>query len=160
MNGSPDRRRSRAPRVSGALVLALGLLEVACGLGRPTGPAAVAWDRDTCERCAMAIGDRRFAAQIRSGASGEVHRFDDLGCASLWLDEHRDGVGGRPEVWVRDLRGERWLDATASTYAAGLRSPMSYGFGASPEPVEGGTRWDEVRGQIREIESERRRRGR
>jgi hypothetical protein len=160
MNRSPDPRRSRAPRVSGALVLALGLLEVACGWGNATGPVEIVWDRDTCERCAMAIGDRRFAAQIRSGASGEVHKFDDLGCASLWLDEHRDGVGDRLEAWVRDLRGERWLDATASTYAPGLHTPMSYGFGATPEPVEGGIRWDEVRGRIREIESERRRRGR
>jgi nitrous oxide reductase accessory protein NosL len=160
MNGPPDRRRSRAPRLSGALVLALGLIEAACGRGSATGPAEVVWDRDTCERCAMAIGDRRFAAQIRSGASGEAHRFDDLGCASLWLDEHRAGVEDRPEAWVRDLRGERWLDATAAYYAPGLRSPMSYGFGASPEPVEGGIRWDEVRVRIREIENERRRRGR
>ena len=160
MNRSPDPRRSRAPRVSGALVLALGLLEVACGRGSATGPVEIVWDRDTCERCAMAIGDRRFAAQIRSGASGEVHKFDDLGCASLWLDEHRDGVGDRPEAWVRDLRGERWLDATASTYAPGLRTPMSYGFGASPEPVEGGIAWSEVRERIRDIESARRSPGR
>ena len=160
MDGRHDLRRSRVPRVSGALVLALGLLEAACGRGTATGPAEVAWDRDTCERCAMAIGDRRFAAQIRSGASGEIHKFDDLGCASLWLDEHRREAGDRREVWVRDLRGERWLDATASTYAPGLRTPMSYGFGASPESVEGGIAWSEVRERIREIESARRSPGR
>jgi hypothetical protein len=161
MNASSDWRRSCAPRVSGAVILALGLLEVACGRGSATGPAELAWDRDTCERCAMAIGDRRFAAQIRSGASGEVHKFDDLGCASLWLDEHhRRDAGVRREVWVRDTRGERWLDATVSYYSPGLRTPMSYGFGASPDPVAGGIAWSEVRERIREIESARRSPGR
>ncbi len=160
MDRLPASSGFRVPRGHRALLLALALFGAACGRGAATGPAEVAWDRDTCERCAMAIGDRRFAAQIRSGASGEVHKFDDLGCASLWLDEHGREAGDRPEIWVRDLRGERWVDATAAHYTRGLRTPMNFGFGASAEPVDGGSGWSEVRERVREMERARRSPGR
>ena len=153
-------RRGRARSVSARRLLALGLLVAACGPGKATGPVEVAWDRDSCERCFMAISDPRFAAQIRSGASVGVTQFDDLGCASLWLDEHRHEAGDRLEVWVRDLRGERWLDATAARYVPGVRTPMNYGFGASAEPVEGALDWAEVRERIREVDGARRSPGR
>jgi ABC-2 type transport system permease protein len=61
------------------------------------GMARIVWDRDTCARCGMAIGDRRFAAQLRGGPQDEVVKFDDIGCATSWCVEK---VAGRP--WIND----------------------------------------------------------
>jgi len=55
-----------------------------------TGPVDVRWDRETCERCAMAVGDRYSASQVRGAPAGQstrVYTFDDIGCAVIWLDE-------------------------------------------------------------------------
>lgn len=119
--------------LAGFLVLA-GALLLACG--EPDhGPVAIHWDRDTCERCQMAISDPRFAVEVRARAGERVHRFDDLGCALAWLDQHPSAAGARPaELWVRHLEGERWLDAFSAAYRAGRKSPMGYGFGALADP--------------------------
>ena len=108
------------------LLLLLVLLS-GCGGDPATGPGPVAWDRDTCERCNMAIGDRRFAAQVRGGADHRVHRFDDLGCALLWIDEEKEEP---EEIWVRDLDGASWLAAEEAHYVPVDTTPMDYGFGA------------------------------
>jgi copper chaperone NosL len=124
----------------------------ACRAAAVDEPAPVHWDRDICERCDMAIGDRRFAAQIRYGT--EVHRFDDFGCALLWQAEH-------PSVtptgfWVRNVDEDEWLKARSVHYRAGYTTPMGYGFGAMREAHAGDETFDEVQGRIGEIERERR----
>ena len=124
----PIHRRAR--------IFAAACLLLACCSSEPTsGPGQVTWDRDVCERCSMVIGDRRFAAQVRAVDAGRLHRFDDLGCALLWLAEQGESVGGseatpRPEIWVRDAAGEEWIDGRAAGFAAGFQSPMGYGFAA------------------------------
>lgn len=105
----------------------------------------------------MAIGDRRFAAQIRYGS--EVHLFDDFGCALLWREEHT--AGAPTAFWVRDATdGTGWLDARTAHYRAGYPTPMGYGFGAVAEPGAQDASFDEVRQRIRAIESRRRADGR
>lgn len=137
------------------LLLAGGVL-LACG--EPAhGPEAIHWDRDTCERCQMAVSDRRFAAEIRLRPGERIHRFDDLGCALAWLDEQPAEAGAPPaEIWVRDLEGERWLDAFEASYRAGQNSPMGYGFGALARPDPAALPLDQVQQRIREREHERR----
>jgi len=135
-----------------ALVL-LGL--AACSPARETGPAEIVWDRDTCERCLMAISEPRFAAQVRDH-DHRVHRFDDLGCALLWLD----GQAAAPqplEIWVGNPEADGWLDARSTAYRTVPHTPMSYGFGVAAEGTEG-LHWAEMTTEIQERESERRER--
>jgi nitrous oxide reductase accessory protein NosL len=136
----------------------------ACQPNATTGPGEIAWDRDTCERCAMAIGDRRFAAQVRDSRGGRLHFFDDLGCALGWIADNEpeadlSASGVLPELWVRDGAGERWIDARTARFTGGHQTPMGYGFGAaSGDPARGST-LHEVATLLIEREDERRQPG-
>lgn len=103
----------------------------------------------------MGISDRRYAAQVRLAGDRRAHVFDDLGCALLWLDDA--GVDGETssEIWVRDPRGERWIDARDTLFSEGLGTPMSYGFGTTAATTEG-LRIAQVQDRVRELERERR----
>jgi len=107
------------------------------------GMARIVWDRDTCARCGMAIGDRRFAAQLRGGPQDEVVKFDDIGCATSWCVEK---VAGRPwindpatRLWVAEFegKGRRWLPAREAHYVVGPNSPMGYNQAAHAQPRDG-----------------------
>ena len=102
----------------------------ACSQEPATGPAEVRWDREVCAHCSMSIGDARFAAQVRGGPGGKVYKFDDIGCAMVWLDDKpwKDDAG--TEIWVADYENSGWLDARAAKYQLVLHSPMGYGLGA------------------------------
>lgn len=125
--------------------LASALL-AACGKDAgtwPEGMAAIVWDRDTCARCAMAISDRRFAAQIRGGDKRAAFKFDDIGCAVTWCTEK---MGQHPwmadpatRFWVADFhsQGTRWLDARQAHYIGGPNSPMGYNLAAVPAAASG-----------------------
>ncbi|MFQ5415945.1 MAG: protein NosL [Myxococcota bacterium] len=116
-------------------ILAFAAL-AACQPNASTGPGEVAWDRDSCERCAMAIGDKRFATQVRDSREGHLHFFDDLGCAVLWIADHEPEADlsaseAPPELWVRDAAGERWIDARTARFSGNHQTPMGYGFGTA-----------------------------
>jgi hypothetical protein len=132
------------------------VLALLSACGEPaTGPVAIGWDRDVCDRCGMTLSDRRFGAQLRLADTRGAHRFDDLGCALVWLDEQ---ASDEPpvELWVRDLGGEQWLDAAGAAYRDGQQSPMGYGFGAVTQASDETLRLDEVRLRVLETERERR----
>lgn len=133
-------------------LLVLLLLVTGCERGVTTGPVAPSWDRDPCEHCRMTLSDRRFATQIRSASDAVVHHFDDPGCAALW-----SGEAGSPddEIWVRDAKGDRWLDARSARFDTGYTTPMGYGYGATGEG-EGDLDWATVAQQVQERERERR----
>jgi hypothetical protein len=132
----------------------------ACSREHATGPAPMAWDRDTCERCNMVIGDRRFATEVRTGHDQRLHKFDDPGCALLWLEVNRSGAGERAEIWVRDPRGERWIDARTARFAGGRETPMEYGFGTVDGAPPDALGLEEIGERIAEMERERRSRRR
>lgn len=131
-------------------------LQVACGGDAKTGPEEVSWDRDACERCQMALSDRRFAAQIRLADTLEVVMFDELGCAVNWIEEQQLSHDEVAEVWVRDAQGEGWLDARAVYYRPGQKTPMNFGFVAQREHEEGVVSFQEAREAILKQEHERR----
>ena len=115
------------------------LLLSACSQQEPGGPAEVRWDRETCVHCSMAIGDRRYAAQVRGGAAGEktkLYKFDDIGCAIIWLKDHPWKDDAATEIWVKDHRNGEWIDARKASYVKGKISPMNYGLGAQAEGIE------------------------
>lgn len=149
MRSGDLRSRRRASSWAGGI---LALAFAGCSVEPPLGPGTIHWDRDTCEHCMMAIGDPHYAAQIRD-AKGVLHRFDDFGCAVVWLDTQRDS--DPPLGWWVGSRANGWLDATTAGFVDGEKSPMGYGFRAV-ENGEAGLGLDEVRARIREREDARR----
>ncbi len=137
-------------------VLTLLLLLAGCSSEPDTGPAEVKWDRDNCERCRMVLSDPHFAAEVRyfpEGKRSKVAKFDDIGCAALWLQEQpwKDEI--KSELWVADHRTKEWIDATSATYVSRNTTPMEYGLGAQSEPAEGGLNFEQAKLRIAEVEA-------
>ena len=135
-----------------ACVAWLLLSVAACGGDPDAGPGRVVWDRDTCEQCSMAISDRSFAVQVR--VDGRLHRFDDPGCAVLWLKDR--GPAEPDEVWVGALDAEGWLDARKARFVEAAHTPMGYGYGARAAGPETGIDFEALRVAIAQREDERR----
>ena len=92
-------------------------------------PAEVAWDRDVCISCRMALSDNRYSAQIVD-AKGKAYLFDDIGCAILWAQKRDDMEGAR--YWVNDKETTEWIDASLANWTFGDKNtPMGYGFSAT-----------------------------
>jgi len=139
----------------GFLTLLLACLLCGCSTGDATGPGEVRWDRETCTRCGMAIGDRYGAAQVRGGPAGELtrlYRFDDIGCAVVWLDDQPWADDPRTGIWVTDHRDGRWIDARQASYVTGIRTSMGYGLGAQRVAAVNGMDFASARYYIHGIE--------
>ena len=171
---------AHAGRVVG--VLATLVLIAACSKEPETGPGEVRWDQETCARCIMAISDPNYAAQIRytppvagtqgtqgatkdAQAASEVahkktdakpglYKFDDIGCAVIWLDRQswKDSPG--VELWVTDYQSGDWIDATTASYIKGRRTPMAYGLGASKRHDPGTMSFAEAKAHIMAVEEQ------
>ena len=126
-----------------------------CGGDPGAGPVEVKWDRDACERCRMVLSDRRHAAQVRftdPGGRSRVMKFDDLGCAIIWLEDKPWKEAASTEVWVNDHRDGRWIDARTAYFLGGQLTPMEYGLGAQDTPLEGAMRYTDARTHVLAIE--------
>jgi hypothetical protein len=88
------------------------------------------WDRDMCERCKMAISERKYAFEIIDPKSGKAYKFDDIGCGILWLDEEKIPWKDKAIMWVTDAKTGKWIDAKKALYTDDSITPMAYGFGA------------------------------
>ena len=137
-------------------VAALLFVLSACSGDPGTGPAEVKWDRDTCARCNMVLSDRRHAAQVRyrpaDGSRGQLKKFDDLGCAVLWLDQQPWREQSGVEIWVNDSHSGEWIDARSAHYKPGSLTPMQYGLGAQPKAGPGTLDFTQAREHIYEVE--------
>lgn len=129
------------------LVLFAALL-AACHPEPQTGPVEVKWDRDTCARCSMALSDKRFAAQVRGGPKHLAFKFDDFGCAVVWLKDKPWADDPATEFWAMDMRSGKWIDGRKAYYAPNNSTPMAYGFGAVLLPEPGAVNFDEARKQV------------
>ena len=110
--------------------------------------AKMHWDRDMCERCKMAISDRKFAVQ-GVDERGRVYKFDDIGCLILWQEREHPEVKFK-KIWITDAKSGRWIDAKRACYKEGVISPMGYGFGAYEEHKEGCMSFEDVKKAMRE----------
>jgi len=88
------------------------------------------WEKESCSRCRMVLSEKRYAVQ-RILPSGEVHFYDDLGCALK--HDHAPHEG---KVFVRPHGGDDWVPAEEAKFLSGLRTPMNSGFGAVKEGGE------------------------
>jgi len=138
------------------------LFAAGCTPVETSGPGEVRWDRETCTRCNMAVGDRSFAAQVRGGPGGEksrLYKFDDIGCAVIWLDTQAWKDDALTEIWVADHHNGEWTDARTAHYVSGKISPMNYGLGAQAEAAEGALDFSQAIEHIKMAENELHRHG-
>ncbi|GAB4290767.1 MAG: hypothetical protein Kow0096_04490 [Thiohalomonadaceae bacterium] len=141
--------------LSSLLLLSLLGMLVACSGDPGSGPVEIKWDRDTCERCRMVLSDRLYSAQIRGGSEGtktRVYKFDDIGCAVLWLEQQSWHSDPRTEIWVTDYRTGAWIDARSAFYIKDRITPMAYGLGAQADPVEGAMSYAQAVEHIHAVE--------
>jgi copper chaperone NosL len=120
-------------------LLLMAVLISACN-EQQTGPAEVKWDRDSCARCQMMLSERNYSAQVRvfpEGKRSKVYKFDDLGCAVLWLDTQTYKDDLKTEIWVNDYKTREWINAREAWYIKGEISPMGYGLGAQTQAADG-----------------------
>ena len=139
------------------IVIYLLLLLIAGGCSREadTGPGKVRWDREVCARCVMAISDPHYSAQIRGGPAGKktkLYKFDDIGCAIIWLDDQPWKSDPRTEIWVNDFRNGKWIDARKANYITGKTTPMDYGLGAQADPAAQALNFEQARAHVYEVE--------
>jgi copper chaperone NosL len=133
-----------------------GLVLSACSGEPETGPVEVRWDQNNCERCRMMLSDRNFAAQIRyfpEAKKSGVVKFDDIGCATLWLKDQPWKDDPKTQIWVADHRSSEWIDARQATYIRKKNSPMGYDLGAQAEAVTDGLNYAEAILHIEEVEN-------
>ena len=131
------------------------LLLVACEEEKTTGAVDVRWDREICARCAMAVSDRNYSAQVRGGRADKkpkVYKFDDVGCAVIWLDKQNWKDDPRTEIWVNDHRDGKWINAKTAWYIEMKNTPMDYGMGAQIDKVEGAFDFEQAQKHIYEVE--------
>ena len=136
-------------------ILLVVLFLSACGNDKQTGAVDVKWDRDACERCQMMLSERNFSAQVRffpEGKRSKVYKFDDMGCAVLWLDTQPYKDDPKTEVWVNNYLTNDWVNAKKAWFTRGLTTPMNYGLGAQPEQVEGALNYEQAVKHIYEVE--------
>ncbi|MFK5894165.1 MAG: nitrous oxide reductase accessory protein NosL [Pseudomonadota bacterium] len=141
-----------------AVLMAILLLS-ACG-DKQTGPTDVKWDRDACDRCQMMLSDRKFSAQIRvfpEGKRSKVFRFDDIGCATLWLDsQQKKGKlwqsDEKTQIWVTDFKSGAWIEAKTAWYVKDQISPMNYGLGAVLSKQTNALDFEQAKKHIQEVE--------
>jgi len=138
------------------ILMALLALMAACSGEPETGPVEVRWDRDACERCRMMLSDRYHSAQVRGGPAerrAKVYKFDDIGCAVIWLEDKAWRDDARTEIWVNDHRSGEWIDARSAHYLADQVTPMEYGLGAQPEAAPNSMNFEQAQQHIFEIEA-------
>jgi hypothetical protein len=135
-----------------ALLVAAGLFAaLRWAQAPPEGPAPVAYDRASCTRCRMLIGEPAFAAQIQ-WSSGDVSLFDDPGCLLLYLDEHPGEVRA---LWFHHVREDRWIPGDRVAFAPASPTPMGYGLGAVDAGTPGALSRAEALARAREREASR-----
>ena len=134
----------------------------ACSPEQETGPGEVRWDRETCARCNMSLGDRSYSAQVRGAPAGErtaLYKFDEIGCAVIWLEDKSWKDDTRTEVWVTDYRNGEWIDARKASYVKGKITPMNYGLGAQADHAEGALDYSQATAHIMMAEKDQHQHG-
>ena len=133
--------------------LAVLLLLVSCSQEPDTGPGEIRWDQQVCERCTMGIGDDRFAVQVRGGEDNKLYRFDDIGCAVIWLEQQSWKDDAKTEIWISNYHGKDWIDARQARFVRVMHSPMGYGLGAVASNEEDSIGFSEAIEHIHAVES-------
>ena len=111
-------------------------------------PVPIRWGEDTCVRCDMSIVDGYHAAEIINPITKKTYKFDDIGCAVLWLlKDHKFKWAKKAVIWVTSAKNGKWLNAKKACWVSGQITPMGFGFGAyetKPKDVKQCIPWKDV----------------
>lgn len=116
------------------------------------GPQAIKLDRDICRQCAMLISDPNYAVQVygsQPGTKAKHYKFDDIGCAVIWLDRQTWKNDPRTLIWVKDYRDGHWLDARRAWYLPDKISPMGYSLAAQGLQTDATMNFQQAQANIR-----------
>jgi len=102
-------------------------------------PEKMHWDRDMCERCKMAISERKYAVDVVDPQTHRHYKFDDIGCAILWFKEEHLDWGDKAIIWIKDGKTGKWIDARKAWYSTNKITPMGYGFTAYANKADAGS---------------------
>jgi nitrous oxide reductase accessory protein NosL len=136
-------------------VIMISVFIIACSEEKQTGVIGVKWDRDACERCQMMLSEHHFAAQIRvfpKEKRSKVYKFDDMGCAVLWLAKQSYQNDPKTEIWVNHYQTNEWLNAKNSWFIKQQSSPMNYGLGAQNKRITGALNYQQAVQHINDVE--------
>ncbi len=111
-------------------------------------PVPIRWGEDTCVRCDMSIVDGYHAAEIINPITKKTYKFDDIGCAVLWLlKDHKFKWAKKAVIWVTSAKNGKWLNAKKACWVSGQITPMGFGFGAyetKPKDIKQCIPWKDV----------------
>jgi copper chaperone NosL len=110
-------------------------------------PVEPVWGKQACDHCMMLVSERRTAAQVVL-VGGQRKFFDDPGCLVEWLS-----VTGHVPMgtWVRAVDDKGWIDAYATHFAGGHRTPMDFGYLSSARGIS----FEELQTVVREQRRQR-----
>ncbi|WP_051904384.1 hypothetical protein [Hippea jasoniae] len=111
-------------------------------------PVPIRWGEDVCVRCDMSIVDGYHAAEIINPLTKKAYKFDDIGCAVLWLyKEHHFKWADKAVIWVTSAKNGQWINAKKACWVSGQITPMGFGFGAyrqKPSNVKECIKWKDL----------------
>ena len=96
-----------------------------------------------CPQCHMYLVGKKHTAQIIT-TDLKTHIFDDIGCALLWLKEHKIEPN-EITMWVFSNDTNRYIDGFKAFYSINDETPMRYGFGAYESSKESMIDFNEMR---------------
>lgn len=111
--------------IGSAAILLVAALAGLSGCGPSEARPVELFPEDMCALCRMAISDHRFASEIIS-ESGEVFKFDDIGCLEAYRSGHEDVKISA--LFVMDYEQKAWLRwESAVIVETDIFTPMASG---------------------------------
>jgi len=94
-------------------------------------PQPINFGHDKCKRCMMVIKSPYFSAEVGNPVTGKIYKFDDIGCAVMWLyhDCHFNWEK-KAVLWVTDAKTGKWINVKQACWVDGMITPMHFGLGA------------------------------
>lgn len=113
-------------KLGSTFFLFVGTLLAAIGCSSKPAPEPIHIGEDVCAKCRMAIIDPQFASEIVM-PSGEVLKFDDLGCCASAARDRE--IPSLQHVFVQDYATREWISGENTLVVASsqMRTPMGSG---------------------------------
>lgn len=127
------------------ILFLMGTIATGCQ-SRNNSLPRIRYGEESCDRCRMIISEKRFAVAYRT-ESGDLRKFDDIGCAVLHREEGKETV---KQFWGYDYKETTWLDAREAffVHSPNLTTPMGYGIVALPTKEQAIGLAKKVNGQV------------
>lgn len=106
------------------LIMLLGI--ISCEKKDKSPIEKIHFDRDVCKRCVMLISDKAYVVQTRNINNSKNEKFDDIGCAVSWLAKQDKNWEETNNIWVKDFKTMKWIDAKKANWEHKGISPMGY----------------------------------